>query len=205
MIHIAEKLEGVDKLETTVCLVRHGETEWNALGKLQGREDVDLTARGAEQAVLTSKYLERRTSWNVIMSSPLTRAKKTAEIISDHLHTDPVIFLDDLIERDLGIASGMSRAEIAERFPDGEIPGQEPLAFVQTRMMKTLEYATQRYSGQNIIMVSHGAAINALLSQLSDGKIGTGKMILQNACLNFVSNHDGKWSIEMYNFTNHLE
>lgn len=192
-------------LETTVCLVRHGETEWNALGKLQGREDVDLTTRGTAQAILTSKYLERSSSWNVILSSPLTRAKKTAEIISDHLHLDPVIFLDDLIERDLGVASGMSRTDLAERFPNGEVPGQEPLAFVQTRMMKTLEDAMQRYPGQNIIMVSHGAAINALLSLLSHGDIGTGKSILQNACLNIVSNHDGKWSIEMYNFTKHLE
>lgn len=101
-------------------------------------------------------------------------------------------------------ATGMSRAQLTENFPDGVVPGQEPLTDVKVRTMRALEYVVSEYTGKNVIAVSQGAAINALLSLLSDGENGTGKMSLQNACLNVVCHHADNWSIELYNFTRHL-
>lgn len=191
-------------MKTTICLVRHGETEWNALGKLQGREDVDLSPTGSLQAALTGTYLRSTGPWEAVLSSPLIRARGTAEIIKNRLALDGIEILDDLIERDLGMASGLTRSEVAKRYPN-DVPGQEPLMVVKTRMMSCLEYALRRYPERHLVMVSHGASINALLSLLSKGSIGTGKSILKNACLNIVSHSVDKWSIDVHNFTQHLE
>ncbi|MEI5870447.1 MULTISPECIES: Rid family hydrolase [Bacillus cereus group] len=71
---------------TVVCLIRHGETEWNAIGKLQGRENIDLNKYGKQQAEKCGLYL-RENRWDVIISSPLSRAKQTAEIVSNAKQT----------------------------------------------------------------------------------------------------------------------
>lgn len=69
---------------TVVCLIRHGETEWNAVGKLQGRENIDLNKSGKQQVEKCGLYL-RENRWDVIISSPLSRAKQTAKIINQYM------------------------------------------------------------------------------------------------------------------------
>ncbi len=67
---------------TTIGFIRHGSTEWNRLGKLQGQLDTDLTEEGREQARLLGLRLAKET-WDGIISSDLTRARETAQIVSD--------------------------------------------------------------------------------------------------------------------------
>jgi uncharacterized phosphatase len=69
---------------TTICIIRHGETDWNSSGRLQGREDIELNDLGRRQAIQTSGYFETE-SWDVIVSSPLKRAYETAQIIASLL------------------------------------------------------------------------------------------------------------------------
>jgi uncharacterized phosphatase len=82
-----------------VCIVRHGETEWNRLTKLQGREDIELNDIGREQAKGTSEYLSQF-NWDKIYTSPLKRAKETANIIAQYLEIEEVNEEVDFIERD---------------------------------------------------------------------------------------------------------
>jgi hypothetical protein len=77
---------------TTICILRHGETDWNSTGRLQGCEDIELNAVGREQAVQVAGYLEKE-PWDIIISSPLKRAYETARIIAMRLSiiTDKLI------------------------------------------------------------------------------------------------------------------
>lgn len=83
---------------TTICLVRHGQTDWNALGKLQGQTDIPLNELGKIQARQCGEFLSKEASWDVIISSPLKRARETADIISQYIEV-PVIEKMEFIER----------------------------------------------------------------------------------------------------------
>ena len=183
-----------------VCLIRHGETDWNRAGRLQGVEDIPLNATGENQAVLVGDYLRTNGTWDAMVSSPLKRAKRTAELVAKRLGFKTVVFEDLLRERDYGESSGLTREERKARFPDGNEPGWEPIEQVRMRCMQVLNQLSQGKNGRNIIVVSHGAVINAMLALLSNREIGTGKTALENACISFLLYNDkGEWEIESYN------
>lgn len=233
-----------------IYLVRHGETEWNAAGRFQGREDVPLNDNGIIQAgALAAGFLGKDV--RLIVSSPLIRARQTAQIISE-LFPGAEFHLDEgLIERDLGSLSGLEKAERLKLREKGPVMDMEPLCDVMKRMYGALcraadaaderrgrteeardrqrclaecicadaasqdtttdnvvkdtmmfggkwhmdaseirfartEPAQAELNGPCVILVSHGAAINALLSLLSCGDIGSGRTILRNACVSIV-------------------
>lgn len=97
----------------------------------------------------------------------------------------------------------MVRSEVPIHFPDGFIPGQEPWDHLTGRVMSILDHALSKYRNKKTLMVSHGATINALLSVVSNGEIGTGKTLLDNACINVLA-YEGEWLIKKHNFTHHL-
>ena len=86
-----------------ICLLRHGETDWNSLGKLQGREDIPLNIAGIEQINEVAKYL-KNFNWGIIITSPLSRAKISSEIISKEIGNIAIREEIDFIERDYGKA-----------------------------------------------------------------------------------------------------
>jgi uncharacterized phosphatase len=94
--------------------------------------------------------------------------------------------------------------ERTARFPDGVFPNQESRESVTERAMNGLTYIVNNFSEENIIIVSHGAVINSILFELSNGEIGTGKTILNNCCMNFLTYTDNEWNIDEYNSDKHL-
>jgi uncharacterized phosphatase len=185
---------------TVVCLVRHGETDWNKLEKTQGREDIKLNRKGIVQASKCAELL-KTAQWDVIVTSPLKRAKTTAQIISGYLGIAKIDEIYDFIERDYGKASGTTPQERAEMFSEGVIEGQEDWNLLKDRAMQALETVVNRYKGKRIIIVSHKGVINAILSEISHGEIGTGKTMLANGSISILKNNGSKWSIELYNRT----
>ena len=183
---------------TTICLIRHGETDWNCQRRLQGREDIELNENGRKQAVGCIEYL-RQSNWDIIATSPLKRAKETAKIISDGLGIDEVHEVEAFIERDYGSAAGLFPEERKLRFPDGIIYDQEDREILNNRVIEGLNTVAKRFKNKNIIVVSHGGVINAILAVLSKGEIGSGKTRLKNACVNILKFNGEKWIIELYN------
>jgi uncharacterized phosphatase len=181
-----------------ICLVRHGETDWNNIGKLQGREDVPLNMAGIEQMNETAGYL-KDFAWNVIISSPLSRAKKSAEIISGELGGIKIIEDFDLVERDYGKASGMTLDERKIHFPDDIWIGAEPFDVVQNRTVNALLKHAQEYDGDDIIIVSHGAAINAILIYFGGNEIATEKSPLKNACMSLLEKNKDQINVVFSN------
>jgi uncharacterized phosphatase len=178
--------------------LRHGETDWNNLGRLQGREDIPLNTTGIGQIRDAAKYL-KRTDWGIIITSSLLRARASAEIISAETGNIPVVEDADFIERDYGAASGMTQEERKAAFPDGKYPGIEPFELLQGRTVNALSRYMEKYRGNNIIIVSHGAAINSILACLSKNESGTGKTVLKNGCITLLEEKDNAISIIFLN------
>ncbi|MFV5961095.1 histidine phosphatase family protein [Bacillus sp. AK25] len=187
---------------TAICLVRHGETDWNAAKRIQGRTDIPLNDTGKWQAKQTGLYL-KDAHWDVVISSPLSRAKETAHLILQHVHA-PLVIMDDFIERDFGDAEGMSFEERQKLFPNKQYPNMEPLSALQDRMLEGIEKVRATYPDQRVLIVAHGAAIHALLTALADEHLGIKDKRLENACLNYVEWTDGEWKVNDYNVVSHL-
>ncbi|MFC5465207.1 histidine phosphatase family protein [Lederbergia graminis] len=187
---------------TTICLIRHGETDWNAEGRIQGRTDVPLNQNGLNQAKKCRDFL-KNSEWDVIITSPLKRAQQTAEIINEALNL-PIIIMDDFIERSYGDAEGMLLEVRRKFYPDGSYPNQEERETLNNRVIAGVERIKQKYDGTKVIIVAHGAVINTLLATFSNGEIGSGKTRLGNACISHIHFQNGIWVIKDYNQINHL-
>ena len=98
-----------------IYFVRHGQTEWNKIGRMQGRIDIELNSEGKEQANIVKEKL-KGVKFDKVFSSPLKRAKETAQIICNQ----EIIFDDRLKERFNGELEGKTKNEI-EHFPDFNI------------------------------------------------------------------------------------
>ncbi len=188
---------------TEICIVRHGETDWNTQKIFQGREDIELNKKGEEQAYLVAKHL-KKSQWDVIVSSPLKRALSTAKIIGESVGIDEITALDAFIERDFGKGSGMTIEQQNQNFSDGIIPGKESDDELADRAKAGLEYIVKEYEGKKIILVSHGALINSILKIVSDNSIDIGEMLIKNTCLNLIKYENGNWQVELYNSVDYL-
>jgi uncharacterized phosphatase len=185
--------------KTVVCIVRHGETDWNAQGRLQGREDIELNDSGREQALRIASYLKSE-QWDAVVSSPLKRAYETARIIARELSVSEIGIEEKITERDYGAASGLWPEERRSRFPDG-IPGQEDFEVLRQRAMAGLENIVKDHPGKRIVVISHGALTNSILYTLSGGEFGSFKTRLKNGCINQITLLNGNWIVDFYNKT----
>ncbi len=147
-----------------IILVRHGETEWNVQEIFRGRADIDLNATGRKQAKLLSQYLNEM-KFDVVLTSPLERAMRTAQIIAAEHHGTTVEPEMDLIDIDFGDWQSMSHAEVREKYPEiynrwlnepqkAKMPRGESLADVRKRALKVVKNALAKYEG-TVVMVSH--------------------------------------------------
>ena len=157
-------------------LVRHGETEWNKLGRFQGQYDTLLNDEGAEQARVIA---ETSKDWDItaIYSSPLTRTMQVANEIGNLLAL-PVQTRDGLKELDLGELEGVRGEEMRLGWPDVfstwnrephriVMPGGESLAKLEERSWQVILELEQIHSaGDNLAVVSHNFAIRAICGKL---------------------------------------
>lgn len=182
-----------------IFLIRHGETDWNLQGRFQGREDIPLNQTGIWQAERCGKALNEE-QFQAVITSPLSRAKRTAEIIAEHIAVENVIVEEGITERDFSKVSGMTPKEREVFYASGEEDDKEPWDHLCHRMITNIKKHAELYKG-NIVMVSHGASINAVLAVLSEGKTGTGKIILKNTCINILHYERGQLELKEYNLS----
>jgi probable phosphoglycerate mutase len=196
---------------TTFFLIRHGETEWNHIGRWQGLADVPLSAVGRAQAEALAKRLAgERFTVDHVYSSDLSRAWETAQIVARQLHL-AVQPLPALREIDVGAWSGLTRAQIVEQFPgaftehhsapDGE--GRE--AFWQRVTGAVLPLAEQ-HAGQRLMLVTHGGVIRALLGRIYEwrGEPTTHVPPITNTSITEVHLLDAQWHVERVSDGAHL-
>lgn len=149
---------------TRLLLTRHGQSEWNATGRWQGKADPALTDFGRQQAFHAA---QRVGSVDVIVSSPLIRAYETAQIISSHIGVGPILLEADLMERDAGVWQGLTRAEIEDQWPgylghDKWPPGYELHDELLERTHAALHRIHTEFEGAEVLVLTHGGVIGTL-------------------------------------------
>lgn len=144
-------------------LVRHGETEWNRMHRIQGSSDIPLNDTGRGQARATGRLLARR-QWDAVYASPLSRAFETAQLIAAELGLPEPVADEGLVERNYGEAEGLTGWEVETRYPGSTpVPGREPRSTVAARVLPALLALAERHPEQAIIAVTHGGVIRSVL------------------------------------------
>jgi broad specificity phosphatase PhoE len=155
-----------------VYLVRHGETEWNQDGKIQGKTDIPLNARGRRQAEALARCLAD-VPLELIYTSDLSRARITAETIAARRPREiPVVAMPELRECDYGLWEGLTRPEAAGRFPDdwsdwikrggaGRPTGGEDVLSLAGRTGRVFEQAVGE--GKTVLISAHRGSLRAIL------------------------------------------
>lgn len=156
---------------TTIYLARHGESDWNAANRFQGHSDRPLTEEGRRQAEALAELVAAE-NVDTIYSSPLIRALETARIVAARTGLE-VSELDDLREVDTGSWSGLSRAEVQERFPEGFerwISGGsgwedgETYEEMGERVLRAIRTIAAAHPHGRVLIISHGGPIRAVQS-----------------------------------------
>jgi probable phosphoglycerate mutase len=193
-----------------IIFLRHGQAKNNTERILAGRtEGIPLTDTGIKQAEHTAQLLEHM-NISAIYSSPIQRAKHTAEIVGEsnslHVTTD-----DRLIELDMGKFTGMpydeifnSHGNVFMKFYNGELEiahnGVETFTEVKKRVLEIVEHVTEKHPDENVVLVTHMDPIKAMLSTIVDlSPTNLFELIIANASLNIFREKDQKFSLSGLN------
>ena len=160
---------------TTTLLLRHGQTALSVERRFAGRGDVPLTETGRRQAAAAGSALAARGGVEVIITSPLSRARRTAEAVAER--TGAGLLVDDgLAETDFGEWEGLSFAEVSAQWPvelaawmaDAEVPppGGESFAAVAARVDAALDRLLAAHRGKNVVVVSHVTPIKTIVCRV---------------------------------------
>ncbi|OMF65653.1 histidine phosphatase family protein [Paenibacillus sp. FSL R5-0766] len=188
-----------------IGLIRHGLTDWNAAGRIQGQTDIPLNGEGREQAErLGRRLLTEEYQWDYIITSGLSRAQETGEIISKLLNV-PLLEPDArLKERAFGQIEGLTSEERVARWGQAWETldlGQEQVADIQIRALAFLEDLWSAYPDQNVLIVTHGAFLANLLTALFKDRYTER---IGNLSLTILEKERDDWSPLLYNCTRHL-
>jgi probable phosphoglycerate mutase len=202
---------------TRFCLVRHGETDWNAERRLQGHTDIELNTRGLAQATQMARALKNMNfEFDVLYTSDLQRARQTAKAI-ESLYSVSAISHSALRERNLGALQGLTLNEAPHIEPDlwqahlsrdihQEMRGGESILQFSSRIKFALDEIQKSHAGKTILLVSHGGALDMMYRIASNQALDSEKVVaVPNASLNWIS-HDGlSWKVENWADTSHLD
>ncbi|SHI00851.1 histidine phosphatase family protein [Sporanaerobacter acetigenes] len=196
-------------------LVRHGESEWNNLKRIQGQKDTFLTFKGEKQAEKIANRLVSE-EIDIIYSSDLKRANETANIIGEKLNLQ-VTPSEAFREIKFGSWEGLSTEELTEKNSEEhfiwlnqphnfKMDGAETLYEVQKRAMNKIDSILKSNPNKNILVVSHGATIKTIIL----GYVGIdlkyyNRMTLNNTSLSIIEFRDRNNVIKLLNDTCHLE
>jgi len=187
-----------------IYLLRHGETDWNRAERLQGHTDILLNEKGRMQMEHAGKVLhDLDIKMDLILSSPLSRARESARIVADELgyKRENVLVEQGLIERCFGLGEGLTAEERKEKYPDGILPEMESFEEAVGRARLTLGRIVDSYRGmESILLVSHGAILHALLASIADGRFAyIGKsLILDQGNVYLIRNEENTVEIARY-------
>ena len=198
-----------------IYIARHGETEWNAQGRIQGHTDIALTDRGRRQAAALARRLAG-VAFAAAYCSDLSRTRETAQILLGEraapLHATP-----QLREYHKGVFEGLTVGEYAERYPDlyraslvkdldFAPPGGETIRQASVRMAQfTAELLASHAAKDAVLVVGHGGSLRAVIvALLSLPPEANWKFIMDNCALSVAHTYPDNAVLHLYNDTSHL-
>ncbi len=202
---------------TRFCLVRHGETDWNAERRLQGYTDTHLNTRGLAQADQMAKALKKiNFQFDVLYTSDLQRAKQTANAI-EGLYAVSAISHSSLRERHLGALQGLTVSEAPLLEPElwnthlsrdihHELRGGESILQFSSRIKNALQDIQEKHAGKTILIISHGGALDMMYRIASNQALDAEREVaVPNTSLNWISYDEAKWKVDSWADTSHLD
>ena len=184
--------------ETLIGLLRHGQTDWNIDFRLQGTTDIPLNQTGISQAQQVGQ-LFRASDWDVLLSSPLSRARDTAQIVSDISGLPPYRVEDLLLERAFGEAEGLTHEQWRAKYANLQVlPGGESLEELAERAWKLLDHLATKYAGLRVLAVTHGALIRKLVRLVSEGELPRDGERFGNGSLSTLVHDGDSWQIRRF-------
>lgn len=201
-------------MTNTIYIVRHGQTEWNLLGKTQGHGNSDLTPKGIEQAELLADSMIKYPI-DYIYSSDLGRAYQTAEIIGNKLNIE-VEKTEALREMNFGTWEGRIIKDIIEEDPElykmwrnephlAKIPQGETLSQIKERTDAFIKEINEKYDGKHIVLVTHSLCARIMLLSFLDSDVKNIYRINQaNTALNIIELRDYGPVVMKMNDTTHI-
>ena len=195
-------------------IVRHGETEWNAQGRIQGHSDIGLTDRGRQQARAVTGRL-RSYVFDAAYSSDMSRTRETAEIILGEAAT-PLQTTPLLREYQKGVFEGLTVHEYARQFPeqyqasllndlDFAPTGGETIRETSARMARFAETLQERHMDDTVLVVGHGGSLRSLFVALMDLPLEANwKFVMHNCALSVIYTYPDNAVLHLYNDTGHL-
>ena len=199
---------------TRFILLRHGETEWNAVNREMGQLDSPLTARGLEQA----QRLAHRVAalpFDALYSSDLGRATQTAQAIA-HRCSREIAFDVRLRERHMGIFQGLTPEESSQRYPEERaaygnkdahyvIPSGESAEQRLRRTVACLDELAHRHPGGTVVVITHGGILMGFLEHVLGLPHGSGARFRRpNAAWNVFARDEKGWVLETWGDVSHL-
>lgn len=188
-----------------IGLIRHGLTDWNAEGRIQGQSDIPLNDEGRRQAeMLGDRLLQETYHWDFCITSSLSRAAETGRIVAAKLGI-PMLEPDDRIrERAYGQVEGMTAVQREEKWGKdwNQLSlGQETDDQLQARALTFMEEIAERYPEKNILVISHGGFLAQLYIALYKDKYSER---LGNLSLTILEKKEKEWKPLLYNCTRHI-
>ncbi|MFL6581856.1 MAG: histidine phosphatase family protein [Burkholderiales bacterium] len=198
---------------TRLVMVRHGETAWNAHGRIQGHIDIALNELGEAQAAAVGKRLAAE-HFDAVYASDLQRAYRTAcpaVVEVDRIVKDP-----RLRERHLGVLQGLTGAEASagqpaawqvfkSRNPGVPLEDGESLSDFYRRVIGFLTDMAGKHAGQRILAVTHGGVLDAAYRHASGMSLSALRDFpILNASINLLRHDDRGWHVESWGDISHL-
>jgi len=200
---------------TRLCIVRHGETAWNAEHRVQGQLDVPLNAVGEAQALATAGALAQE-KFDVIYASDLSRARQTAQPTADFFSMK--ILLDEkLRERHYGIFERLTYAEVKLRYPEdyARFEARDPdyafrtgesLRNFSQRSILIITGIVNAHPGKNILVFTHGGVLDKLYRHITGLPLSAARDFgIPNAGLNRIEVTPAGWRINSWAEVAHLQ
>jgi probable phosphoglycerate mutase len=159
---------------TRVITVRHGETDWNRDGRMQGWAPVPLNDTGREQAETTGRWLADTYDVDRVLASDLLRTRETTDLLLESIGDRPVSFESAWRERGLGVYQGLSYADVEDRFPtyglsetayravEATPEGGESFRDVASRVVGRFDELDE-FGDETVLVVTHGGPLCILL------------------------------------------
>ncbi len=197
-----------------LLIVRHGETPWNAEGRLQGHADIDLSEKGRQQAREVAKRLAD-TPIDAAYSSDLARAWHTAQIMLDQRDV-PLNSTVGLRERYYGVFEGLTVEERQAQYPDEFAaslvkdlefapPGGENARGTLERMTGVIGEIKERHLNETVLIVGHGGSLrSAIIALMELPPEATWRFVMANCSLTVIDTYPDNAVLGLYNDTSHL-
>lgn len=186
-----------------IYIVRHGQTDYNKNRLIQGHIDVPLNNYGKEQAILTATHFINEPI-DLIISSPLSRAYETAQIIAKEVNYQGEIIIDEHFrERNFGEADGQSIPVIIERVRKGEVVNLESEKDLVARVVKGLNNLKEKYPDKTILIVCHSQTIKAILMYINP-ELYNLDTYLRNCSISLIEYKNQKWEVVYANYNDYI-